>query len=89
MFVIKTQNSQRHAHHVFPQGHQKYFLEAGINIHDPKYLSWRSASPHLKNAKSYNAKWLEFREVYPNAPADQILQRGKEIMSECGVPINF
>ncbi len=78
-----------HAHHVFPQTYEKYFLRAGMNIHDPKYLSWWRASPHLENAKNYNFDWAIFKQAYPNAPADQILKEGRRLMSEHGITINF
>ena len=67
-----------HAHHVFPQHLRDRFAEIGINIDDPKYLTWWGPG-HLSNAKEYNAKWAEFLETKPTV--HQILQKGKEIMS--------
>ena len=49
-----------HAHHVFPQAHEWDFLQKGINIHDPQYLTWWEAGSHLPNTYEYNRKWAEF-----------------------------
>jgi len=50
----------KHAHHWFPQKHEKKFKERGINIHDPRHGAWWEVHNHLKNAKKYNVKWGEF-----------------------------
>ncbi len=74
-----------HAHHVFPQKFEKIFLKKGINIHDPKNMTWWEASPHLRAAKSYNAEWYDFFEVNNQATKTQILRHGERLMIEHGI----
>jgi RHS repeat-associated protein len=77
------------AHHVFAQQFNKNFLSKGINIHDPKYLSWWEKTSHRTNANQYNSDWMEFIKDNPKATLPQILQQGKEMMSEYGIKTNY
>jgi hypothetical protein len=81
--------SQVHAHHVFPQAFKEYFIDKGINIHDPKLMTWWEESTHLPNAKSYNDAWLDFIRKNPNASKDQILEKGKQLMKNYGKEVNY
>jgi len=76
-----------HAHHVFPQKHQAEFLEAGINIHDPKYGVWWEGSDHLQKAHEYNEIWGKFITEKPTI--EEILAKGRELMKENGIPVNY
>jgi len=78
-----------HAHHVFSQKYQKFFFSKGINIHDPKLMTWWEGSSHLKNAKSYNTKWDVFIRENQGATKVQVLEKGKEIMSKHGMDVNY
>lgn len=77
------------AHHIFPQKYQSFFNRAGVNIHDPKFGAWWEKSGHLKNAAGYNAKWAEFIRLNPNATQSQILNQGRTIMQQYGIPVFF
>ena len=76
----KFPSSNMEAHHVFPQELAEKFLEKGIHIHDPKYLASWEKTPHRINARSYNQEWSDFMIDYPNATANQILERGRKVM---------
>ena len=78
-----------HAHHIFPQKFQSFFKRHGINIHDPKFGAWWEKSVHLKNAAGYNAKWADFIRLNPNATQSPILNQGRTIMQQYGIPIGF
>ena len=78
-----------HAHHVFPQEFEEYFLEKGINVHSSKHMTWWEAKSHLANAKGYNKEWIEFFEKQPNASQAQILDYGKQLMKEYGLKVNY
>jgi hypothetical protein len=81
-------NISHEAHHIFPQkeSFQKYFDEAGINIHDPDNMVWWEKGPHKSTAKGYNDKWQEFFDKYElmgtNPTKEEILQFGKDIAEE-------
>ncbi|QQS28145.1 MAG: DUF2380 domain-containing protein [Sphingobacteriales bacterium] len=76
-----------HAHHVFPQKFANQFSKAGINIHDPKFGVWWQTSSHLKNASGYNEVWKQF---FKNNPTQsQILDKGRQLMQQYGIPVNF
>lgn len=78
-----------HAHHVFPQELEFDFLKKGINIHDPKYLTWWEASSHQPNAKQYNLDWKAFLRKNQDATVKQILEEGKRMMTEYGIKTNY
>ena len=78
-------NSQ--AHHVFPQKFASQFSKAGINIHDPKYGVWWNSSSHLQNAAGYNAAWSNFLSINPSQT--QILNYGRQLMNQYGIPVFF
>lgn len=50
-----------HVHHIFPQKLIEEFLEKGINIHDPKHLTWWNADDHLKNTDlgHFHDEWVK------------------------------
>ena len=74
---------------MFPQAHEWDFLQKGINIHDPQYLTWWEAGSHLPNTYEYNRKWAEFVRKNQTATASQILQKGRELMTEYGIKTNY
>lgn len=81
--------SNVHAHHVFPQRFKNQFFERGVNIHDPRYLTWWEAATHQPNARQYNLAWEKFRIEYPEATKAQILEKGKEMMRKYGIDVNY
>ncbi len=74
------------AHHIFPQSNkfQAYFQRSGINIHDPKYLTWWKSGSHRNAANSYNNSWSEFFRSNPNATREQIESFGSLLMKSYG-----
>jgi hypothetical protein len=74
---------------VFPQALEHKFNALGINIHEPKYLTWCKAGPHLKNAKDYERKWFNFFEINKKAMKGQTLNEGRKIMAEYGSKTNY
>ncbi|MBX3102797.1 MAG: hypothetical protein KF690_09835 [Bacteroidetes bacterium] len=63
------------------------FADVGINIHDPKFGAWWEASTHLKNAKAYNAAWDNFLRTNPTQL--QILDKGRQLMQQYGILVNY
>ncbi len=78
-----------HAHHIFPQRFRRNFARSGINIHDPRYGVWWEKTDHLKNAYDYNEVWRDFFNKNSNPSKSQILEKGRSIMAEFGIPIIF
>ena len=74
------------AHHIFPQAKkfQSYFQRAGINIHDPKNLTWWSSGAHRSAAGAYNNAWSNFFIRNPNATRQQIESFGSSLMKSYG-----
>jgi hypothetical protein len=72
------------AHHVFPQKYRERFLKKGINIDEPRYLTWWEKESHRRAASAYNKAWDEFIRKNQTATSVQILQQGKEFMAELG-----
>ena len=77
------------AHHVLPQVHRGQFLNAGINIDDPKYLVWVEKKLHRAISRDYNKDWKEFFRENNNPDRNKILQMGKQTRSEIGIPLNY
>jgi hypothetical protein len=92
-FKVLTETSPPssvHAHHVFSQDFTEYFLGKGINIHEPQYLTWWEASSHQSNSSNYNKLWREFIESEnPGATVAEILEKGKQIMANYGIDVNY
>ena len=86
---ISPSGQQVHAHHVFAQQFKEEFLKKGINIHDPKYLTWWEASSHRAAAKQYNLDWIEFMTQNPGATEAQILEKGRKMMAQHGIEVNY
>jgi RHS repeat-associated protein len=78
-----------HAHHVFPQKYRKDMLQRGINVDDPRYLTWWKGTDHLPKASEYDAEWKRFFNRYPEAGVEQVMQKGKEIMSQHGIDVYY
>ena len=78
-----------HAHHIFPQKYKQTFLDKGINIHDPKHMTWWEGNSHLPNAKGYNDAWLEFISKNPEVTPDKILDKGRQLMKKHGIEVNY
>jgi hypothetical protein len=76
-----------HAHHVFPQKFASQFSKAGININDPRYGVWWNSSSHLQNAAGYNAAWSNYLSTNPSQT--QILNYGRQLMGQYGIPVFF
>jgi hypothetical protein len=80
------------AHHVFPQRFRQKLALQGINIDDPKYLTWwttEGAKSHQRMAKSYNEAWAKFMEAYPDASNAQILEKGRELTKAYEIRVNY
>jgi hypothetical protein len=77
------------AHHVFAQKYTNFFIEKGINIHHPRYMTWWESPFHQRNAAGYNDAWFEFIRKNPDATAAQILGKGKELMNKHGIEVNY
>lgn len=76
--------SSAHAHHIFPVKFQAHFNAAGINIHNPAYGVWWTATSHLQNAAAYNNAWQQFFRVNPSASQQQIFNFAKQLMQGYG-----
>ena len=72
------------AHHVLPQADRfsRYWYNAGINIHDPRYGSWVETGKHLSMSYQYNLRWDMFFRAFPNANASQILSYARQLSYE-------
>jgi RHS repeat-associated protein len=86
---ISPSGQQVHAHHVFAQQFKEEFLKKGINVHDPKYLTWWEASSHRAAARQYNLDWIEFMTQNPGATEAQVLERGRKMMAQHGIEVNY
>jgi len=82
---ISPPGDKVHAHHVFPQKFRDDFALKGINIDDPRYLTWWEKTSHLKTSRDYNKRWEVALARTKNATQYQILDIGKEIISEYGM----
>ena len=54
--------------------------QVGLNIHDPKNMSWWSSSAHKSAAYGYNKSWDNFFEFNPSATRQQIEEFGSSLM---------
>jgi hypothetical protein len=90
---ILTKNSidaSMEAHHVLPQKYKDIFLAKGINIHEPRLGTWWEKINHRENAKTYNLAWENFiRYENPNATTSEILEKGRQLMLEYGMHVNY
>jgi hypothetical protein len=58
-----------------------HFIEvAGIDINDPIYLNWWGQG-HQANDRQYRAMWYECFRGRTKVTKEEILQKGREIMS--------
>jgi hypothetical protein len=76
------------AHHVFPDALESRF-QGRINIHDPKYGAWWDAHANRSNWSTYNNEWREFFRINPNASAQQILEKGRQMATHYGFQVNY
>ena len=78
-----------HVHHTFPKQLADKFLEAGINVNDPRYLSWVEKTIHqnMHNAEKYNSVWEKF--LLKNHSKEAILNKGRELAEEGGFYVDF
>ena len=74
------------AHHIFPQHQRKFFEPKGMNIDNPKHLTWWEKTSHQKAAYQYRKDWDEFIYNNQNATVEQILKEGKRIMLKQNIP---
>jgi len=78
-----------HAHHVFTQKRRDEFLRYGINVDDPRYLTWWEGSSHVRARQTYENEWKRFFMKNNNPTSDQILEHGKLLMQEYGIKVNY
>jgi hypothetical protein len=82
------------AHHVFPKSLEPYFkkifAQAGVNIHDPRYMAWWERVSHNQNKDLYNDKWLRFL-LDPNQSktVEETLKFGRQLMDSFGLKVSF
>lgn len=78
-----------HAHHIFPQKYESRFMtKYGINVHDPKYLTWWEGKSHLSNRAQYDKIWYDF--IFNQSPTkEQVIQKGRSLMSDYGIKTNY
>ena len=86
---ISPPGDKVHAHHVFPQKFRDDFALKGINIDDPRYLTWWEKTSHLKASRGYNEEWKLFFRKNSEATKVDILNEGKRQMSEYGMKTNY
>jgi len=80
------------AHHIFPQTFRRQFELAGINIDDPRLLTWwEKGGPtgHNRSSRAYNDKWSIFLTNNQNATREQILAFGKQLAKDQKLTVNF
>jgi hypothetical protein len=85
--LTKDEGVGMDAHHVFPQKFKLEFDNAGINLHEPRYGAWWERTNHQANAFAYNEIWKKFFKS--ERTKSEILDKGKEIMSTFGIPMNY
>ena len=80
-----------HAHHVFPQAESfsSFFNSLKININEPRFGAWWNSTSHLRNAWGYNAQWKQWIGYNPNAQYIDVLNYGRQIMQQYGLPVHF
>ena len=84
--------SNIHAHHVLPKEFERFFQQAGLNIHDPRFDSWIDATTHRKiHSLGYNNAWGAFfnNPANQNPTASQILNHARELSIRFGFRIHF
>ena len=81
--------SKIEAHHVFPQAMRDEFLKKGINIDDPKFLTWWERALHRQAANDYNKEWRIFLRDNPEVTESQILEKGRQLMQKYGMDVQF
>ena len=72
----------KQAHHILPQKFIDFFLEADINIHDPKYGAWLDTKLHQKYSNKYNVEWDNFFKHHANPSQDEIYDFADKLMKE-------
>ncbi|MFW5879661.1 MAG: hypothetical protein ACOCUV_02430 [bacterium] len=82
-------SSDIHAHHIFPQYLRHRFFLKGIDVDDPFFGVWVDMSKHmfLHNTEKYNDYWREYLKKGPTPT--EILDRGRKLMSEYGIKVNY
>jgi hypothetical protein len=78
-----------HAHHNLPIKHEREFRQAGINIHDPAFGSWREKQSHLRSGKAFNDRWSGFFEDNRNPSRTQIEEAARQFAKEFGQDVWF
>ena len=81
--IAYTPPGNIHARHVFSKADSRFrhlIEEAIIDINHPIYLTWWGQG-HQANDRQYRAMWYEFFRGRTNATKEEILQKGREIMS--------
>lgn len=87
-FTNQSPSRNIDAHHIFPQKFRKEFAETGINIDDPKYLTWWEKVPHRRASRQYQDFWYDFL-YYRNPTKEQILDKGREFTIEKGLDVYY
>jgi hypothetical protein len=72
---------------MFPVKFRSLFVEAGIEIRDPRFGAWWAATEHLSNARGYNKAWETFFEL--SRTRDEILEFGRKLAADYGLTIYY
>lgn len=70
------------AHHIFPVELNRYFHDAGIDIHDPRFGIFMDAQMHKKGAHVYNEKWKDFWKRHSSPTQSEVFDYAKSLMKE-------
>lgn len=74
---------QSDAHHVMPRKFEKrFFRSKGINIHDPKNMTWWYRPSHQRYAGRYNRQWEKWIDAHPNATRAQVLRKANAMRAQ-------
>ena len=83
------------AHHCFPQAlfgkdapYEYIFKDAGININDPRLLTWWDSFGHGVNASAYNQELMDFIR-HNSDDVNDVINKVREMMSEYGFKVGF
>jgi RHS repeat-associated protein len=75
------------AHHNFPVKFADFFASKGVNINDPRFMTWWKSTEHLKNARAFSTDWADWIAQYgQSATYAEVMDAGAKIASKYGIP---
>ena len=77
-------------HHMFPKQERGRFARMGIDVDDPRYLTWVEKSLHgeIHNKDKYNQEWIRF-VIKENPSRERIMQKARELAQKYGYYAEF